>query len=137
MIPKILHWAGLTACVLLIVACFLPWTFHADINETFTGLYTYKNQYGRPGKLLIQIAVLVFTFMILPKIWAKRINLFLCALGVGYAIKSYVLFASCYNAYCPEKKIGLYLMLISILVMMVATIFPNMKLKPTVNKETN
>jgi hypothetical protein len=72
--------------------------------------------------------------MVLPKIWAKRANLFVCALGVGYAIKSYILFASCYNAYCPEKRVGLFLMLAATIIMLLASIFPDLKLKPTDNK---
>lgn len=133
MIPKTLHWIGLAACVALVVACFLPWAFYADLNETFTGMYSHENNYGRPGKLLILLTGIIFLFMLLPKIWAKRANLFLCALCVGYAIKSYVLFTSCYNAYCPEKKIGVYMMIISSLLMLVASIFPRLKLEPKNN----
>lgn len=131
---KISHRIGLLACILLVVSCFLPWTYYADVNiateaqRTFTGFSTYENQYGKPGKLLTLIAVIVFVFMLLPKIWAKRANLFITALGVGYAIKTYVLFTSCYNAYCPEKKAGIFIMLISTILLLVAAAFPDLKL---------
>lgn len=113
----------------LIVSCFLPWTFHADLGLTFSGFFSYQNQYGKPGMLLVFMAVLVFVFMLLPKVWAKRANLFVCALTLGYAIKTYVLFASCYNAYCPEKKAGLYLMLTACFIMLLASVFPHLKLE--------
>lgn len=129
MAPKILHYAGLTACIALITSCFFPWAYFADIGQYFTGLYSYQNQYGRPGKFLILIAVVVFIFMLLPKIWAKRTNLFICAVGVGYAIKSYILFTSCYKAYCPQPKPAIFIMLVSIIVMLVAAVFPNLKLE--------
>jgi hypothetical protein len=67
--------------------------------------------------------------ILLPKIWAKRTNLFVCALGVGYAIKSYILFVSCYNAYCPEKRIGIYLMLVATILMLICSAFPSLTLK--------
>ena len=91
---KIMYRVGLAACVLLVVSCFLPWAYYADVHipteaqKAFTGFVTYQNQYGRPGKLLTLIAVVSFAFMLLPKIWAKRANLFIAALGVGYAIKT-------------------------------------------------
>jgi len=129
MLIKILYFVGLAACVTLLIACFLPWAYYADLQDTFTGMYSYHNQYGKPGKFLAFIAVIVFIFMLLPKIWATRINLFVCALGVGYAIKSYILFTSCYNAYCPEKKIGIFLILFATIIMLLASIFPDMKLK--------
>ena len=124
---KILHWLGLLAAVLLITACFMPWTFHADVNESFTGFYSFKNTYGKPSKFLLVVGVLGFIFVLLPKVWAKRVNLFLAALGMGYAIKTFVLFTGCYNAYCPQRLPGLYIMLISSIVLTLAAVFPNLK----------
>lgn len=129
MFPRAIQWIGLLACVLLLVACFMPWAYYADIRETFTGFYSYKNEYGRPGKFLSFTAIAGFILMYLPKVWAKRVNLFLCAIALGYAIKTYILFTSCYNAYCPEKKAGIYLMLICTVLMMLAAIFPDLKMR--------
>lgn len=126
--PKILQQLGLIACIALILSCFMPWAYYADIKETFTGLYSYNNNYGKPGKFLIFFAVVGFVLMYLPKIWAKRTNLFLCAISVGYAIKTYILYTSCYNAYCPEKKAGIFLMLFSTVVMLIAAFFPDLKI---------
>ena len=132
---KILYWIGLGACAALIISCFMPWAYFADAHipneaeRTFTGFYSYGNNYGKPGKMLVTIAIIVLLLMLLPKIWAKRTNLFVCALGVGYAIKTYILYVSCYNAYCPEKKAGIFLMLSSTIVMLVASAFPPLALK--------
>src|SRR5687767_13768902 len=128
---KTLKWIGLAACVGLIISAFLPWTYHADIDKTFTGVFSEKNAYGKPGKFLIGYAVLSAIFILLNKVWAKRVHLFLAALALGYAIKSYILFASCYNAYCPDKKIGIYLMMTCCIVILIASIFPDLKLAPT------
>ncbi|MBL0146322.1 MAG: hypothetical protein IPP48_11725 [Chitinophagaceae bacterium] len=127
---KILHWLGVLAAITLLVSCFLPWAYYADINETFTGFYSYKNNYGKPGKFLMAIAISGLVFTLLPKVWAKRVNLFLAALGLGYAIKTYVLFTSCYNAYCPQKLTGIYVMLIASAVLLISTVFPNLTLGP-------
>jgi hypothetical protein len=129
MVSKILHWTGLLACIALLGCCFLPWAYFADINQTFTGFYSYQNQYGKPGKFLAMISIIVFVLMLVPKLWAKRVNLFVCALGIGYAIKTYILFASCYNAYCPAIKPALFVMMISILLMMLSAVFPKLDLK--------
>ena len=131
----ILHRIGLLACILLVVSCFLPWMYYADphiateTQRTFTGFSTYQNQYGKPGKLLSMIAIIIFVFMLLPKIWAKRANLFIAALGVGYAVKTYILFASCYNAYCPDKKAGIFIMMLSMIILLIASLFPDLSLE--------
>ena len=126
---KIFKWIGIAACIVLIIACFLPWTYYTGINKTFTGFFSYENYYGRPGKFLTFYAVVSIIFILLQKVWAKRVHLFLSALTVGYAIKTYILFTSCYNAYCPDKKIGVYLMMICCVVILVVAIFPDLKLK--------
>ena len=134
MVSKILYWIGLAACVTLIIACFIPWTYYPDINKTFTGFFSEQNEYGKPGMFLVPLAIIIFIFMLLPKVWAKRSNLFIAALQVGYAIKTYILFTTCYNTYCPEKRTGIYLMLFSVIVIMIAAIFPYMKIKDSENK---
>ena len=129
MIIKWLHWLGITACITLIISCFLPWVHYADINQDFTGFYSYQNQYGKPGKLLVGLGTIILIFMFLPRVWAKRANLFICALVVAYAIKSYILFSSCYNNYCPQKLFSLYLMVFCTLLMLVTAALPKMKIK--------
>jgi len=122
---------GLLACVVLMVSCFLPWTYHADVAKNFTGFFSEGDNYGKPGRYLCFFAGVILIFMLLPKLWAKRTNLFFAALLMAYAIKNYILFTSCYMAYCPEKKPGIYLMIISAAVILVAVAFPNMKLPDT------
>jgi hypothetical protein len=41
-----------------------------------------------------------------------RINLVAAALGMAYAIKSFLLFTSSYDGYEPQKQPGIYLMLV-------------------------
>ena len=125
---KYSKWIGLFACITLIIACFSPWTFHADLNKSFTGFYSEQNMYGKPGKYLVIFAMLSVLLIFIPKIWAKRFHLFLSALALGFAIRTYILFVSCYNAYCPDKKIGIFLMLFSTLLILIVSFFPHVKM---------
>jgi len=122
-------WIAVFASVLLIVACFLPWAYYPDIDKVFTGFFSENNLYGKPGKWLTVMAVISLLCQFLPNIFYKRANLLLMALNVAYAIKSYIVFASCYHGYCPEKKIGIYLMLIASILLMVAAVFPSGRVK--------
>jgi hypothetical protein len=132
---KLLYWAGIAACISLIVSCFLPWTYYAndtaiptEAQRTFTGFYTYLNYYGRPGKFLCTIAIASGILKLLPRVWAKRTDLFLTALGIAYALRIYVEFTGEYMGINPEKKYGFYLMLASVLLIFTAAIFPDLKL---------
>jgi len=125
---KYYKWFGWLACVLLIASCFMPWTYYADLNKNFTGFFSEQNMYGKPAMFFIFMAAVSAVLIYLDKIWAKRTHIFLGALTIGYLIKTYILFTSCYNAYCPEKKFGLYLLIVSTVLLMIVSIFPDMKL---------
>jgi hypothetical protein len=122
-------WISLFAFVLLLVACFLPWTYHADVNQDFTGFYSAKNIYGKPAKLLLVFAGLTTLCAFVPVLWMKRTALLVGGLNVAYGIKNFLLFGSCYLGYCPEKKIGLFLMLLTTILIFLMSFFPEGKVK--------
>lgn len=105
----------------------MPWAYYADLGKSFTGFFSENNSYGKPGKYLSIYAVISILLIITPRIWAKRVHLFLAALGLGYAVKTYILFTSCYKAYCPEKQAGIFLMLISSILILLISIFPDLR----------
>ncbi len=119
---------GFIACAFLFITCFLPWTYYADLHKNFTGFFSEQNQYGKPGMFFTFSAVASAILIYLDKIWAKRTHIFLAAVTIGYLIKTFVLYASCYNAYCPEKKLGIYLLIVSCVVLLVVSIFPDLAL---------
>ena len=101
---KYSKWIGLFICIALIAVCFIPWTYHADVQKNFTGFFSQNNAYGKPGKFIIFLTLLSSLLILLPKLWAKRAHIFVAGILVAYSIKTYILYTSCYNAYCPEKK---------------------------------
>jgi hypothetical protein len=131
---RILHYLGLAACLLLAASCFMPWAFYNDpaitdvSQRTFTGFYSYQNYYGKPGKFLCFFAGLSLLLKLLPKVGAKRVDLFLCALGTAYALKAFFEYRGVYGGVVPQTLIGLYLMLGACLLIMVAAIFPDLKI---------
>jgi hypothetical protein len=120
-------WLGLIAALLLIAACFLPWVFIESKNITVTGVDGTGTNFGKPGYFhFILVAVfLVCTFT--PRIWAKRLNLFISALNVGWAVKNFFMIAACSGGECPVRKSGIWLMLIAALLMLLSAFFPDMK----------
>jgi hypothetical protein len=126
---KYYKWIGWCASALLILSCFIPWAYYADLNKNFTGFFSEQNMVGKPAMVFIFFGIVCLVLIYLDKVWAKRIHIFLAALNIGYLIKTYILFTSCYNAYCPEKKFGLYLLILSSAVLMIVSIFPNTKVE--------
>lgn len=118
---------GLIACAVVVISCFLPWTFYPDLNKSFTGFFSEENMYGKPGIFFIFLAVISAALIIINRIWAKRVLLFVAAINIAYLIRSYVLFTTCYSALCPVKQYGLYLLMAGTIMLMVVSIFPDME----------
>ena len=120
-------WIGSCSSALLIASCLMPWTYYKDLDKNFTGFFSEQNIYGKPAVFFIFFAIASILMIHLDKVWAKRAHIFLAALNLGYLIKTYILFTACYNAYCPEKKPGLYLVILSSVVLLIVSLFPDSK----------
>lgn len=124
-ITRYSRWVTLIAAIVLIISCFMPWAYYADLQKSFTGFFSENNTYGKPGKWLVSMALISVVCQFLPMIFLKRMNLLLMALNLAYAIKSYIVYAECYRGYCPEKQTGIYLMLLASVVLMITAVFPS------------
>ena len=104
---------GMVCCLLLIVSPFLQWAWYPDLQKHFTGFFSENNSYGKPGKMLLTLGLLGLFCFILNKAWTQRINLIAAALGMAYAIRSYLIFTSGYDGFVPEPRTGIFIMLFS------------------------
>lgn len=122
-------WVTVMAFVLLIICCNMPWAYYPDLDKVFTGFYSEKNVYGKPGKFILTIGLLNVICSFFPVLFLKRLNIFISAFNLAYAVKTFITYASCYHGICPEKKMGLYLLLIIAAIMMITALLPKGKVK--------
>jgi hypothetical protein len=66
---------------------------------------------------------------VIPRVWAKRTNMIVAAITVAFAIRSYILYAGCYGGICPEKRAGIFLLLLASVVVVVAALIPDLPVK--------
>jgi glycerol uptake facilitator-like aquaporin len=126
---KYAAYIGVAAALLLILFCFLPWAYYPDLQENFTGFYSRQNNYGKPGKTFIFLSVISIILFLIPKLWAKRLNQFICVLIFAYGLKTFILFSSSYNTYSPEVKPGLIGILLFSIVILISSLFSKGELK--------
>jgi len=119
---------ALLAIATLSIACFLPWTWHEDLNMYFTGFQSKENIYGKPGKFLLIMGGLTALSAWVPRVWAKRAALLISSLNAAYALKTYLVFSACYLGYCPVKQVGIYLMLTATFLLLFVSLFPKGRL---------
>lgn len=122
---------GVIAALALIGICFLPWIYVPSLNlvlDGFNGRISDKLTFGKQWKPHTFFCLIMIVFFLLPKIWAKRSNLFVGFLSLGWAIKNFIIFSYC-RPECPELKPGLYLLLILAIILQLCAFFPKLNIK--------
>jgi hypothetical protein len=124
---KWIKWISILAAVVLVVSCFLPWIIIRTKNITVTGVDVAGLAYGHYGYFLIPLAILFIILQLINKLGAKRLNVAVGALIFTIAFACMWIFR-CEYGECPEKQIGLYIMLASSIVVLIGSLLPDIKL---------
>lgn len=126
---RYMKWIGLAAVLLLIVSCFLPWVIISSKNIVVSGVDSTGTNFGKPGYTHFVMSFFFIIFHVIPKLWAKRVNLLIVALNIAWAIRNYFIISMCREGECPEKQIGLWLAMLASVLMLIAALFPDVQLK--------
>lgn len=121
-----LKWLGLIAAATLVIICFIPWVTIESKGLVLTGINTEGTNFGKPAYLHFVFTLLFVPFALIRKIWAKRANLLVGAINLAWALRNFFEIGACRGGECPEKELGIYLLLISSGIMLAATLFPDM-----------
>jgi hypothetical protein len=124
---------GVVAALLVIVSCFMPWIEVPRTNKILNGLNGMVNSnitFGTQVKVHAFLCVLSLPLFLIKKVWAKLFNIFFCFVNLGWALKNMILFNSCRSGECPVVKYGLYVLVISSLLLMVMSLLPKLEIKP-------
>lgn len=119
---------GIVAALAVIAVCYMPWVFIASNNTLVTGMYSGETSFGRPGLMNIFLSSICLLLFAVPKIWAKRTNVFIAVINFAWAIRNYIILTTCQVGECPEKRIGLYILLLATFVIQLMTFFPKIAL---------
>ena len=123
---------GILASLLVIAICFLPWIEVSSLHLVLSGVNGKVNEnlsFGSQWKGHTFFCTLMICFFLMPRIWAKRANIFFAVLHLGWAIKNYLIFSMCRQGECPEVKPALYLLVFLAILILIMTFLPPIKLK--------
>ena len=134
---KWMKWMGLMAAFLLVIACFMPWVIIESKSIIVSGVEASGTNFGRPGYFHFIMTALFLICLFIPRIWAKRSNLLICAFNIAWAVRNFIIISSCHMGECPVKKAGLYLTLFASIVMLISSLFPDIKLKTQEKQKDN
>lgn len=129
---KYSQYIGIVAALALIAICFMPWVYVPSLNLTLNGLNGRVNEkltFGKPISLHVVFCSILIILFIIKKVLAKRINVFIALINLSWAIRSFIIYSICRQGICPEKQVGLYLLIFFAIVIQVCTFLPKISVK--------
>lgn len=132
---KYSKWVGIFGVVLLYIAAYQPWITVVSKNITITGMDTLGTNFGKPALMNLIVSGISAVFLLYSSVMAKRANIFFCAFNIAWSIRNYVLISMCRGGECPQRKFGLYLLMLSAVIIMLASLFPDIKIKAETNDD--
>ena len=123
------NYIGAVATIILIISCFTPWVYISPIQTIITGFSTEHTNFGKPGLMHVILSSFAFILFLLTKIGAKRVNVFVCALNFSWALRNYLLVSNCELGECPEKRFGIYAVVLLSFLMLIMSLLPKEKIK--------
>ncbi|MFT3902014.1 MAG: hypothetical protein QM727_02535 [Niabella sp.] len=128
-------WIAVIGGAALIAACFMPWFRIDALHTTLTGVYTEGTLFGKPGYAHIAFSIVIIILSLIPKLWAKRANLLFVALNLAWAMRNFIMLGMCEAGECPHKEAGIYIVLISSLILLLTALFPTLSLDDSPKKD--
>lgn len=123
---------GIFASLLVIGLCFLPWIEVPSLQLILNGINGKVNSsltFGTQVKPHSFFCVIMILLFLIPKIWAKRANIFFAVLHLGWSIKNFILFSMCRFGECPNIKPALYLLVVFAVIIQVTTFLPKINIQ--------
>ena len=118
---------GLVAILALIGICYLPWITIESKDLVISGMNARGTNFGTPGKVNVIFSVIMVVFFALPKVWAKRTNVFIGALNFSWSVKNYLVLSTCLMGECPVKMPALYALVALAGISLIMTFFPKIE----------
>ncbi len=127
---KYSKWIGFAAAITVLLVCYLPWVYVPSVQLEIAGMFASgKHNFGKPGLMNMVCTTGAAILFLLPRVWAKRTNIFFCGFNVAWAVRNYIMLSRCYGGDCPEKKIGLYLLVAAAALMLLMSFLPDIAIK--------
>ena len=108
-----MKWFSLLAAIILIFSCYQPWVIIGSRQLVINGVDATGTTFGKPGYFNLLLTILYLVFTLIPRLWAKRINIFVATINLAWVLRNYLLLSRCEAGECPQRQTFFYIFIIA------------------------
>jgi hypothetical protein len=127
-------WISTGVVILLVLSCFLPWYRLEWLDLTITGMQAGE-KFGKPAYWHFILSFFFLLFVFVPRVWAKQWNVFIAAVNCAWTARNFFALAMCSGGECPERQYGIWLLLIAGILLLIVSLFPDIKIPGEKSKQ--
>jgi hypothetical protein len=86
-----------------------------------SGVEASGTAFGKPGYFHLLFGLIFIVLTIINKVWSSRLNIFINAFNIAWAVRNFLVISMCHGGECPEKHLALYIVLIASFGMLLAS----------------
>lgn len=120
----------IVVAAVLIGSCFMPWMIIESKGLTISGVDTTGTSFGKPAYFHFLWTGLFMIFFVVNRVWSRRAAMAFSAFNMAWAFRNFMLLPACQMGDCPARQTGLYILLISAILLFVTGLLAPVKKGP-------
>ena len=110
----------------------MPWMTIESKGITITGVDTSGTSFGKPAYFHFFWIGLFLIFFLINRVWSRRAAMAFSAFNLAWAFRNFMLLPACQLGDCPLRRMGLYVLLVTAVLLFVAGLLAPVKKGPAV-----
>lgn len=118
---------GVILCVLIAFSGNMNWIYIGSLNAHFSGLHAEGVKAGQPILINYFLMCIMVVLFLIPKVWAKRLNMFISGINGAWCLRNFIVLATCSMGECPQREMGIYVYFIAGILAFLMALLPKMQ----------
>ncbi len=106
---KYSQYIGVALILAFVIVAFMPWIYIPSIQSSVKGMDPGKTTFGKVALFSLMCLSCSTVFFLIPRVWAKRTNLFFTAMNLAWSFKNLIVLSVCPQGDCPQRLSALYI----------------------------
>lgn len=117
---------GVGLVLAFVVVAWMPWIYIPSLHVSVKGMDDGGTIFGKPALFNLICCAFSLIFFAIPRLWAKRGNIFAATMNLAWALKNFIILSICRQGECPDRKAALFLMFLFALGIEIMAFLPKM-----------